>query len=241
MSLTDRQLILRQSARLSPVDELSEANRKVLSKSATILPIPPNKRMQASEEHRWLTYLIEGEVAIMEDKAQKSLLTDRCQAAKTPLFDTHSTHQWALAKTASTILRFDREQAELLIKEQQRNSTQVIEIQVTEADNKVFDAVYEAFQRRKLAVPSLPDIAMKVREAVNNDDVDAAEVAQIIQADPVLTGRMINIANSPVARGVEKVKNLKMAVMRLGLEATRNLAFTLAVKQLFESKKHNDW
>lgn len=221
---------------LSPVEELSEANRKVLCKSATVLPIPPSKRLQASEEHRWLTYLIEGQVAIMEDKTQKAVLTDDSQLAKTPLFSSANPHQWAMAKTASTILRFDREQAELLLKEQQRNATQVIEIQVSEADNKVFDAVYEAFQKRRLAVPSIPDIALKVREAVNKDDVSAGEVAQIIQADPVLTGRIINIANSPVARGVEKVQTLKMAVMRLGLEATRNLAFTLAVKQLFESK-----
>ena len=234
MSLTDKQLIFMQASKLSPVDDLTDANRKLLCKTATVIPIPPNKRLQANEEHRWLTYLVEGQVAIMEGKEQKSVVTDACNQAKSPLFASPTSHESALAKSPCTILRFDREQTELLLKEQQRDATQVIEIQVNDADNKIFDAIYEAFQKKKLKVPSLPDIALKIRDAVNRSEVGAAEIAQIVQSDPVLTGRLINIANSPMSRGVEKVTSLKMAVTRLGLEATRSLAFTLAVKQLFK-------
>ncbi|MEM7293581.1 MAG: HDOD domain-containing protein [Pseudomonadota bacterium] len=233
MSLSDKQLILLQASKLAPVEDLTDANRKLLCKTAAITTVQPNKRICANDEHRWLTYLIEGQVDIMEGKAQKATLTDACAKARDPIFASSTSHEWALAKSSCTVLRFDREQTELLLREQQRDATQVLEIEVTEADNQVFDAVYEAFQKRQLTVPSLPDIALKIRDAVNKPNIGASEVAQIIQSDPVLTGRLINIANSPVARGVEKVSSVKMAVTRLGLEATRSLAFTLAVKQLF--------
>ena len=205
MSLSDKQLILLQSAKLAPLEDLSEANRKLLCKSAAMIPVPPNKRLNSSEEHRWLTYLIEGEIALMEGKDQKAVLTDASQLTREPLFATPCAHQWAMVKSQSTILRFDREQTELLLKEQQRNATKVLEIQVTDADNHVFDAIYEAFQKKRLTIPSLPDIALRVRDAVNKPNVGANEIAQIVQTDPVLTGRLISIANSPVSRGVEKV------------------------------------
>ncbi|MEM7206593.1 MAG: HDOD domain-containing protein [Pseudomonadota bacterium] len=233
MSLSDKQIISLQAAKLSPVEDLTDANRKLVCKTASVVPIPPNKRLNASEEHRWLMYLIDGQVSIQHGKAEQGTLTSACTKARQPIFHSPTSHESALAKSPCTVLRFDREQTELLLREQQRDATKVVEVRVTEADNKVFDQIYEAFQKRKLKVPSLPDIAFKIRDAINKPNVGAAEVAQIIQSDPVLTGRLVNIANSPVARGVEKVSNLKMAVTRLGLEATRSLAFTLAVKQLY--------
>ncbi len=233
MQATNSQHLFLHSEQLLPIKDLSDANRTLLCKSASMTLIPANHRLSANEEHHWLTYLLEGRMAIMEGKSQKSVLTDNSRLAKNPIFANAANHQWAVATTPSTVMRFDREQIELLLIKQQQESTTLIEVSTTDADNKVFDAIYTAFQQKKLSVPSLPDVALKVRDAIKKADAGADEVARIIQVDPVLTGRIIKIANSPVSRGTEKVQNLKMAIMRLGFEATRSLAFTLAIKQLF--------
>ena len=178
MSLPDKQLILRQASKLAPVEDLTEANRKLLCKTAALTPVPPNKRINASEEHRWLTYLVEGQVAVMEGKTQKHVITDASDKSRTPIFASPTSHEWAVAKSSCTVLRFDREQTELLLKEQQRDATKVVEIQVSAADNQVFDAVYEAFQKNRLTVPSLPDVALKIRDAVNKPNVGTAEVCR---------------------------------------------------------------
>lgn len=50
----------------------------------------------------------------------------------------------------------------------------------------------------RLLLPSLPEIVVRVRQAVNNDDVNPGDVVKLIQLDPSLTARLVQIANPPL-------------------------------------------
>ena len=52
----------------------------------------------------------------------------------------------------------------------------------------------------RLVLPSLPEIVVRVRQAVNNNDVNLGDVVKLIQLDPSLTARLVQIANSPLYR-----------------------------------------
>lgn len=75
----------------------------------------------------------------------------------------------------------------------------------------------------KLVLPGLSDIALRVRKIISSDDADVASVAKVIQSDIPLTARLIQVANSPLYRGVVKVDTCHNAISRLGLDVTRDL------------------
>ena len=68
---------------------------------------------------------------------------------------------------------------------------------------------------------------------VSREDRSLGEVARVVQLDPALAARLVQIANSPRYRTGHSVKDCLGAVTRLGIEATRNLATSLALRSVY--------
>jgi HD-like signal output (HDOD) protein len=77
--------------------------------------------------------------------------------------------------------------------------------------------------------PTLPEVATRVIRMLENPDCDLTEVADAISLDPVLTGRIVQIASSP-AFGLQMQKaTLRQAILRLGIKETRSVVVSVAV------------
>jgi HD-like signal output (HDOD) protein len=95
------------------------------------------------------------------------------------------------------------------------------------------DHVQSELDANRLVLPTLPDIALKVKNAVNNGDVSARELAEMIVTDVALSTQIIRVANSPMYRGASEINNVQMAVSRLGNNTIRTLVTSLVMKQMF--------
>lgn len=87
----------------------------------------------------------------------------------------------------------------------------------------------------RLQLPSLPDVALRVREAVEDPKRSVVDLTRIVQMDPALTARLVQVANSPLYRPTSKIDSCHGAITRLGLTATRNLVISLAMRSMFRS------
>lgn len=85
----------------------------------------------------------------------------------------------------------------------------------------------------RLVLPTLPDVALKVRDAVAKGDATSQELADMIVTDAALSARLIQVANSPLYRGTIEVNNIQMAVTRLGSTTIRTLITSLVMQQMF--------
>lgn len=88
----------------------------------------------------------------------------------------------------------------------------------------------------RLRLPSLPDLAIKVRAAVNEPRRSSADIARLVQFDPALAARLIQIANSPLYRGARKYDNCHSAISRIGMEPSRNLIVSFTLRNLFKAR-----
>jgi HD-like signal output (HDOD) protein len=88
----------------------------------------------------------------------------------------------------------------------------------------------------KLVVPSLPEVAFRIRSAVNDNNKNAFQVARVIQMDPVLASRLIQVANSAMYTGRKPVSDCQAAVSRIGIASTRNIVTSLALRQVFGAR-----
>ena len=99
---------------------------------------------------------------------------------------------------------------------------------------KLIDELKAEVATDKLVLPSLPEIALKVRDAVEDPDMTSAKLAKVITMDAALTARLIKIANSPLVRGSREFDGVEAAVVRMGNTMVKNVVNSLIVQQMFQ-------
>lgn len=101
---------------------------------------------------------------------------------------------------------------------------------------KLVETIKTDFKSGKLKVPSLPEVAFKIRAAIQDDSKNAFEIAKIVQLDPVLTSRLLQVANSPLYRCDKEIVECQVAISRIGVRVARNLVTSFAVQQVFGAR-----
>lgn len=85
----------------------------------------------------------------------------------------------------------------------------------------------------KLELPAFPDVAQKVKNALESEDVAADNIASIVSTEPVLTARLLKVANSVMMNpGGIQINDVRTAITRLGFEMVHNTAVSIALEQL---------
>lgn len=101
--------------------------------------------------------------------------------------------------------------------------------------DKIKEDLISAIETDKMVLPTLPEAALKVREIAESEDSAIADLVKVISTDTALSARLIRVCNSPLFRGSRQIENLNMAVSRLGMAYTSNLAMGLAMEQMFQA------
>lgn len=103
-------------------------------------------------------------------------------------------------------------------------------------ENALLTILVEKINNDTLVLPTLPAVALKVRRAADNPDINLSAMADVISQDPSLSARMIKISNSAYLGRSVKVISTQQAVTRIGLRQIKNISTALAMEQLFVSK-----
>lgn len=83
----------------------------------------------------------------------------------------------------------------------------------------------------RLVLPSLPEVALRVRELMAQADCSVSQLARLISSDAALAARLIKVVNSSSYRGHKTIDNIQAAITRLGLQLVRSLVTQLALLQ----------
>lgn len=87
------------------------------------------------------------------------------------------------------------------------------------------------------SLPPLPENAHRIRRLINDPNASLNKISKLISSDPVLTGRLIQAANSPLFRGLTKIQDIQSAVNRLGMTCIQNMVISLSVANLYGGNK----
>jgi len=86
-------------------------------------------------------------------------------------------------------------------------------------------------------LPTLPAILLKLLAACDDDDTPLTEIAAIINRDPVLSFKVLQLVNSAYYGFRYSFKGIEQAVIYLGANTIKNLAITMSIHQVFERKR----
>ncbi len=96
---------------------------------------------------------------------------------------------------------------------------------------------YAELRANQVSLPSVPDVAWKVRRAADREDTTAEQIAQFITADPAMAAKLVRACNSPLYRGFNDVRNVREAVVRLGTTTTRQLVTVFSMREVFKTRQ----
>jgi len=89
---------------------------------------------------------------------------------------------------------------------------------------------------KKGDLPPLPSIITRLREMIEDPDAGINDVVQVIQSDPILSGRLLQLANNVYwSGGAFEVTTLTRAMSRLGLKMALDIAYSVELPKLFSS------
>lgn len=98
---------------------------------------------------------------------------------------------------------------------------------------KILEYIAAALAKGTLRLPKLPDVALRLREAVQGGDASDGELAAIVAQDPSLAARLLHVVNSPAYRPSQPVMSLQSAIARLGRSAFDTFVTSLALREMF--------
>lgn len=88
-----------------------------------------------------------------------------------------------------------------------------------------------------LDLPPCPQIALRIQGLLESEDASPGELAQIALLDPILTGRIISVANSAMfSRSAPPTTDIRAAIGRIGFDMVKTLAFEVALDKAFDLK-----
>ncbi len=100
----------------------------------------------------------------------------------------------------------------------------------------IYTKIMHEIETGEAHLPTLPDVALRIRRAMQHPNCDLATIEGIIQTDAGLSAHLIQMANSSLYRGWRETRDLKRAVSLFGQEMTRNLCLSYSLRAMFRHK-----
>ncbi|AOF81692.1 HDOD domain protein [Methyloversatilis sp. RAC08] len=88
-----------------------------------------------------------------------------------------------------------------------------------------------------IVFPTSIDVSLRIRQALENPDINVNEVCRLVGAEPVLSAKALRLANSVAYnRSGNEITDVRTAVTRVGTEPIRMLTMSLIVRQMVDAR-----
>jgi HD-like signal output (HDOD) protein len=93
----------------------------------------------------------------------------------------------------------------------------------------------------RLELPSFPDVVIRIRQALADENVSVDQVARLVGTEPALAARLLKLANSAALNpGGRAVTDLKAAITRMGHNLVRTSALSFAMGQIQHAARYRE-
>ena len=217
---------------LIPIRNLSEEELQsfAMENKADVFPAQ-STLFKVDEAANAVIFLLSGTVTLTDKKGHSHDIQASTAEAKFPLSSGDRYTTSAQAKTKISILRVSHK---IMALDRDHLEKKQLNIPEELAGNQLLEAFSQHYLDNDLEIPSLPRIAVELRKAMQKD-IGIAEAVKIIQLDPVISAKLIQVANCPLYVTPNPAKTCFEAVNRIGLNASRNLVVSLSIKHTFTS------
>ena len=235
-------LPLRRLKQFQPLDRLTEDQLVLLANRAERRRHGPGQRIVERGVRDGLDFfLISGQVELESADGRKHRIEAESEKAVNPIARLQPRMYTVTAVKPSEFLVIRQDMLNQLLRSA---PVQQVEMDSGEStgeteseEHHVLMEFYAELRSNQLTLPSVPDVAWKVRRLVDREDTAAEQVANAVSADPAMAAKLVRACNSPLYRGFSDVRNVREAVIRLGMRTTRQLVTVFSMREVFRSQR----
>lgn len=234
-------LQLRRLKDFQPLGRLTDDQLVLLASRAERRTHGPGQRVMERGVRDGLDFfLISGKVELESVDGRKTVIEAETEKALNPIARLQPRMYDVTAVKPCEFLVIEQE-----ILNQMLRSAPVTQVEMDSGDGSADESeehhllmeFYAELRSNQLKLPSVPDVAWKVRRVVDREDSTAIDVAQAVSADPAMAAKLVRSCNSPLYRGFSDVRNVREAVVRLGMRTTRQLVTVFAMREVFKTRR----
>lgn len=188
-------------------------------------------------------FLLNGRLQLIaEDNRERTIEADS-DVARMPVARLRPRQYTAKAQTTVDFFTVDVDLLESLNERARNNNDDtmgvgfgVVEISYAGDESaEMLQAFKTDLEASKFRLTSLPEVAFSIRNLLNDPNVAARQVSDLVNRDPAIAAKIMRAANSPIYFGAAKCDTVQNAVVRLGLNTTRQLVISFTLRDLFSS------
>lgn len=223
------------------LEGLSADQLELLARSLIIKRARRGEKVVAlGEKDNFSFFLLDGDVILQAADGNARKISRGDEAARNPLAQLIPRLYDVIAATEIEYLQADNQVLAGLTQHpdvmQEMHVETLFSSGVESAESTLKQRLTSDLANEQLSLPSLPDVAVRIGKALEDEATDAGRIAKIIQTDMAMTVKIIRVANSALYASSVPVDSCSAAVVRLGVHTTHQLVLSFALRELFHTK-----
>ncbi len=224
--------------------DFSDVQCDYIIKNSKEFNVPENKTLlKIGTDHTHYFMLLEGKIKLTATDGKESVISADTPNAKNPIAQLRPSRYHVSTLTDVKIMALSEENYNNAVALSETEEVELKNISVEDIGsinkqpyNKIFFDILCLLHTDQLKLPSLPDIALKIRHAVENEKNTTNKIIKIINMDQSIVTKILKTANSALYHtSGKKIESVKTAFIRIGSKKLINLVHSYALKELFNS------
>ncbi len=218
--------------------DLDDAALVYISEKAEATTYPVNERIIAEKESSNILYLVHGAFDIQTSGGVNQSMSAESERAQHPVFSSNAPGLYARCILPTEIIRIKKDIIEKygIRHNRDKDNLDYDNLETVVAGDTNVKLIYEItqlFKSNAITLPSLPEIALYINSELNNENLGTKKLAQIVQMDPIIAARIVQVANSALYGGNNNSDSIQNAITQIGLESIRNIVMGVVLRDLF--------
>ena len=227
---------LKELLNLNDFKKLDDAAMVDIAEHASIIDYAENDRLVAEKFSGYTLYILSGEFELQSTGGIQTLIWADTERGQEPLFYSDTPGHYGRCLSACKVLKVQSASAAKYGINHDRFKTDLnyadFETLLGNTSLALFDEITELFKSKSITLPSLPEIALFINAALEKEDVSTKKLSKIIQMDPVIAARVVQVANSPLYGDTEN-NSIQDALARIGIDGVRTIVMGVVLRDLF--------
>jgi len=228
-----------------PLRSLDTAQLELLARSVIIEQVAASHQlMKRGSLDDYSFFLLEGHLRLRAEDGRVSDVQAQDPAALSPIAQLLPRHYDVVSVSMVRFLRIENSMLQNVSNSRGNKANSIDgylvsgeqEEESSDFENQLSYQFIEDLEKDRLVLPSLPEVAIRISKALEDNVSDAGTIAAMIQTDPVITAKLIKAANSALYGRSTPVETCTGSVIRLGSDVTHKLVLSYSLRELFCSK-----
>ncbi len=217
--------------------DLDDAALVDISENAMMNSYEVNDRILAEKTSSVTLYLEKGALEVQSQGGVQQAIMAESERAQAPIFFTNTLGHYARCTLPCKIIQIEKKVTKKYGIQHNRDNNRLdyAEFETLPSSNanlEIVNEITQLFKSNAVTLPSLPEIALYINSELDNENLGSKKLAQVIQMDPIIAARVVQVANSALYGG-GKIDSIQNAIAKIGLDGVRTIVMGVVLRDLF--------